>query len=173
MRGRKPKPTMLADLHGRPSKDKAPPYEPKPVGDLAEAPDWFSPDQQQGWRYAISHAPPGLLKRIDRGVLAAWIIAEDLHRQATVAQNKMGTLLVNVGPKEAPVPQQSYYLPIINRQAQIMIRAAGELGFSPVARPRISAAPSLPPIVSKGSDAPITPKRSLDEFIAGHPQTRH
>ena len=36
------------------------------------------------------------------------------------------------------IPVQSPYLPIINRQAEIMLRAASELGFSPTSRSRIT-----------------------------------
>lgn len=166
MQGRKPKPTQLADLHGRPSKDKPPPREPKAVtGDLAEPPDWMTATQQAGWRYAIEHAPPGLLKRIDRGALTVWIAAEDLHRQALIAQSKM-TLLV-----KAPITgaaMQSPYLPIINRQGQIMLKAASELGFSPVARPRAGVMPSLPPPQHKGANGQA-PRRPLDDFLRAHP----
>jgi hypothetical protein len=51
MRGRKPIPTVLARLHGNPRDRKPPVPEPKPAGDLTEAPDWFSADQKAGWEY--------------------------------------------------------------------------------------------------------------------------
>src|SRR6187402_1396175 len=128
MRGRKPKPTILAALHGKPShtaKD-ARINEPIPVtGSLDDPPDWLNPAQQAGWRYAMTHCPPGMLAHIDRGVLAVWVVAEDLHRRAVVAQNNAASLLV-----KAPLtgtPLQSPYLAIINRQGVMMIKAAGEL----------------------------------------------
>lgn len=179
MQGRKRKPTVLADLHGRPSKDKAPPREPQAVtGDLSEAPDFLSDAQRAGWRYAIEHAPPGLLKRIDKGALMVWIVAEDLHRQATIAQNKM-PLLVKVSngpdkPGQVPMAMQSPYLPIINRQGLIMLKAASELGFSPVSRPRVGLMPSLPPLApNEGDHAAATQTRTLDDFLSAHPQTQH
>ena len=33
---------------------------------------------------------------------------------------------------------QSPYLPIVNKQAQIMLKSAAELGFTPVSRSRVS-----------------------------------
>ena len=75
MRGRKPKPTILAALHGKPShtaKD-ARINEPIPVtGSLDDPPDWLNPAQQAGWRYAMTHCPPGMLAHIDRGVLTSF-----------------------------------------------------------------------------------------------------
>lgn len=168
--GRKPVPTLLNKLHGKPNKGRKPnPHEPKAVtGDLDEPPEWMTESQQAGWRYAIEHAPPGLLKRIDKGALTVWIAAEDMHRQALVAQSKMRGLLV-----EAPItkaPMQSPYLPIINRQGLIMLKAASELGFSPVARPRVGMMPSLPvPKAETGHDK--APRRSLEDFLEQHPTT--
>ena len=69
MRGRKPKPTALHDLHGtfRATRHKAREAEPKAVGDLlSEPPDWMTDGQQAGWRYAVENAPKGVLRRIDR-----------------------------------------------------------------------------------------------------------
>src|ERR1700686_2894977 len=105
------------------------------------------------WRIGpmrLTHAPAGLLKRIDRGALLAWVVAEDLHRQAATAQAKVG-LLVRIKTKatadkdDPGVPVASPYINIINQQAKIMLKAASELGFTPVSRPRIGAgAPVLP-----------------------------
>ncbi len=167
MRGRKPKPTLLADLHGRPRKTTPPPAEPKPVGELSDSPDWLTEAQQAGWTYALRHAPPGLLKRLDRGALAVWVVAEDLHRQAAVAQSKTGLL---VKTPNADLPMQSPYLPIINRQALIMLKAASELGFTPVSRPRIFASGPAPGEGLHGHDT--TPATgTLADFLASDPDS--
>jgi P27 family predicted phage terminase small subunit len=165
MKGRKPIPTALADLHGRPRHNKAPRSEPKPVGDLDEPPAWMTDDQKDGWRYAIQHASPGLLKRIDRSALTAWVIAEDIHRQAVIMQ-AASPLLIKA-PKTG-VLMQSLYLPIINRQALIMLKAASELGFSPTARPRIGAMSDAAARSTKRAvkDQPTKP---LDDFLDENP----
>lgn len=170
MRGRKPKPSMLHALHGLPGDRPLPKDEPKPVGDLWEAPDWMSDKQQESWRYAIANAPPGLLKRIDRGVLAVWVAAETVHREAAARQARSPLVIT------APVtgtPMQSPFIGVMNRQAQIMLKAASELGFSPVSRPRISVPglPAIPMNPATRSDASPAPKRSLDEFLAAAPPT--
>jgi P27 family predicted phage terminase small subunit len=165
MRGRKPKPTQLHILHGNPSEKRLPRNEPKPPGDLTDPPDHFSDDQKTAWRYALTNAPPGMLRRIDRGALAVWTVAEDLHRQAVIRQNRIGLLVEAPGGSAI----QSPYLPIINRQALIMLKAASELGFSPVARPRIFG--GQPGEVPRG---PVTrePKGAavpLEQFLARPP----
>jgi hypothetical protein len=57
-----------------------------PPGDLKEPPKWMSKSQRAGWRYVIRNTPPGLLKKLDRGLLAQWVSAEDWHRIAELAR---------------------------------------------------------------------------------------
>ena len=139
--GRKPKPTHLKLLEGNRKKEKLNKREPKPDGDLLEPPDFLTKEQKIGWAYAIAHSPRGLLKKLDRSALVSYIVAEDLYRQAVVAVNKSG-LVVKSPVKEEPM--QNPYLAIVNKQAQIMLRAQAELGFTPSARSRISIG-DLPP----------------------------
>lgn len=134
MRGRKPVPTHLKLIRGNPGKRRLNENEPIPEGDLNAPPTWMSKSQRAGWRYAIANAPPGLLKRLDRSVLSAWVVAEDLHRTASQMLDKHGLLIKapNTG-----LPIQSPYLPVANRQATIMLKAAEQLGFSPGSRSRV------------------------------------
>jgi hypothetical protein len=71
-------------------------------------------------------------REIDRGlaILAAKLEAEDEHARAVVEGRRMGQV---VKTKEGNVVNNPH-LGIANRQAFIMIRAAGELGFTPSAR---------------------------------------
>lgn len=135
MRGRKPKPTVLKLIDGNNGKNKINKNEPVAVGDLSEPPEWFSDDQKATWAYAIDHAPSGLLKKIDKSALMAWVIAEDLFRQAVLQVNKMNLII------KSPVkgdPMQNPYLPIVNKQAVNMLKAAAELGFTPSSRSRVT-----------------------------------
>ena len=158
-RGRRPIPTHLKVLRGNPGKRALPENEPQPKGNLFEPPDFLSEAQRVRWNYAIATSPPGLLKRTDRDILTAWVVAADLHAIAVVKQTEIDAgsdvpLLARVGgtvnadgARIGGTLQQSPYLPIINRQAQIMSRLVAELGFSPSARTRISlgAAPDETP----------------------------
>lgn len=141
MRGRKPVPTHLKMIRGNPGKRAMNRNEPVPTGDLLDPPEWMSDSQKAGWIYAIENAPQGLLKKLDRSVLVAWAVAEDLHHQASVMLEKYGMLTKapNTG-----LPIQSPYLPIVNKQAQILLKAAEQLGFSPASRSRVQVVDSVP-----------------------------
>jgi hypothetical protein len=70
----------------------------KTEDELFDAPERLSEGQRANWNHELAHTPPGLLERLDRGVLVAWVVAEDLRRQAA-AQARVG-LLVRLGMKE-------------------------------------------------------------------------
>lgn len=134
MRGRKPKPTWLKVVGGNPGRRPLNDAEPIPQGDLVDAPTWMTESQQTGWRYAIEHAPLGLLKRLDRSVLAVWVVAQDLHQDAAEKVARYGAVI------KAPVtgvPIQSPYVAVLNKQAAIMMKAASEMGFTPSSRSRV------------------------------------
>ena len=78
-----------------------------------------------------------------------------------------------IGADDPGVPAASPYINIINQQAKIMLKAASELGFTPVSRPRINA--GVGPDFSVGQfatergiedeDLP-----SFDEYLAAAPK---
>jgi len=144
MRGRKPKPTHLRLIEGNRGRRPPPLNEPKPRGNLQTPPGWFTDQQREVWRYAIESAPPGLLKLLDREVLAIWCVASEIYQRAIEAQSRIdavgGLQLLTKTPEGHLV--QSPYLPIINKQAAIMLKAASELGFTPSSRTRVSVDPS-------------------------------
>jgi P27 family predicted phage terminase small subunit len=107
----------------------------------------MSEDQQAGWRYAVEHAPRGILRHIDLGVLTIWVAAEDRHRTAARMQARMdrGAKLPLLTKTKDGTAIASPYLGIMNRAAAIMIKAASELGFSPAARPRLGASAAQDP----------------------------
>lgn len=171
MRGRKPKPALLKDLHG--SKEPRNPDEPIAVGDLSvdpayRCPEHFTSEQGDAWEYALRHSPPGLLKYIDASVLEAWVVAHCLHRRATREMLGRG-LLIKQGSLLMPSP----LIGIINRQAIIMMKAASELGFSPVSRPRIFAAgPAIGESLSSRPTqrAKDAPQQSLQDYLDNAPR---
>ena len=141
MKGRKPVPTHLKVIRGNPGKRKLNKNEPLPIGDLVDAPEWMAESQRQNWNYAVENAPKGLLKKLDRSVLVAWTVAEDLHRRSSEQVEKFGILTKapNTG-----LPMQSPYLPVVNKQAQIMLKAAELLGFTPASRSRVQVIEDRP-----------------------------
>lgn len=133
MAGRKPKPTQLKLIQGTAKKCRINTREPKPQGDLYEPPEWMSDTEKDGWRYAIEHAPKGLLKRLDQSALVLWVVAEDKFREATQKLNQFGMIVKS--PNGLPMP--SPYSTELKKYGLLMLRAASELGFTPSARARV------------------------------------
>lgn len=116
--------------------------EPQPQGKLEERPppEHLSETQRQIWREAIKSAPPGMLRFLDESVLEVWVVARERHRDASKKVSELGSLL----KAKSGVPYQNPYLSIMNKQAQIMLKAAAELGFSPSSRSRVKVEPPKP-----------------------------
>jgi P27 family predicted phage terminase small subunit len=149
MRGRKPKPTGLHKLQGtlNVTRHKGRTREPEAEGDLlATPPAWMTASQQAGWRHAVAHAPRGVMRQVDRGVLAIWVVAEDQHRTASVMQAELDqtTRLLLLTKNKDGTPGVSPYVTISHRAAATMLKAGSELGFSPAARPRLAAGALAP-----------------------------
>jgi P27 family predicted phage terminase small subunit len=171
-RGVKPMPTVLKDLHGTARLDRFNPDEPKPEGDLDEnptdCPEHFTPEMRAIWEYALQHAPPGLLKRLDASVLEIWVVAHSIHRTAT---KMLRGLLIRTPNSDYPV--QSPILPVINRQAMVMIKAAEQLGFTPTARPRIVATTGGAQGENLQRRGAASTDESLDSYLANAPRAIH
>jgi P27 family predicted phage terminase small subunit len=136
---RRNKPTHLKLVEGRRDRRPVPLQKGEPLlrENLIDPPEWLSEDQKAGWEYALSHAPCGLLKKLDRTLLSAWVVAESVHKEAAIKlQNSPLVLKTSQG-----AIIQSPFLGILNRQAVIMKALAAEFGFSPAARTRIVCGP--------------------------------
>jgi P27 family predicted phage terminase small subunit len=130
--GRRRKPTKLKLVEGRHYRLNQ--REPVPEGDLIVVPSHFDVRQREVWDAVLANAPSGLLKRLDAGVLACWVVALCLHEEA-VQKLQLSPKIIK-SPNGLPV--QSPWLQILNKQAALLVRLAGELGFSPAARARVS-----------------------------------
>jgi P27 family predicted phage terminase small subunit len=132
MRGRKAKPTPIKILHATAKKaERLVKRQIETPGALIDPPEWLTVNQKADWSFAIENAPRNVLKRIDKAVLAGWVVAQDIHRRACIALQQTQLLINPALPKPNP------YLSIANRQMVLMLRAASELGFTPCARARI------------------------------------
>jgi P27 family predicted phage terminase small subunit len=144
MPGRRPKPTVLHRLQGtynatNHGRDRA--REPIASGDLTDAPADLTPTQEQAWRYAIKHAPRGILHSIDRDILRLWVETLDRRNEAQqLLETETSALLWITSPCHR----------VIDRTTTLLIRLASELGFSPAARPRLQVTP--PPPVENDAD---------------------
>jgi P27 family predicted phage terminase small subunit len=106
--------------------------EPQPNGRLsATPPRWLTPLQGEYWTAAVQGAPPDLLRLVDGATLAVYCVAAALHQQATEAQ-----AAVELSPDGV---HASPYLRIADAAGARLLRAIGELGFSPSSRPKLSS----------------------------------
>ena len=147
MRGRKPTPTHLKVVRGNPGHRPLPANEPLPARELSAAPDWLDPDELAEWNHAIEQAPRGMLRSLERDVLAVYVSALVMLRRATLAQRKLGEGkdLPFLAKTPNGMAVQSPYLGIINKQRLIVLKAAAELGFTPSARTRVDLVPYAAP----------------------------
>jgi P27 family predicted phage terminase small subunit len=163
MRGRKPKPTLLKDLHG--SKKPRNQSEPRIEQALGSAPSYFDGEQCAAWDHAVRHAPPGMLRALDAKMLESWCVASVIHSRAVQELTEQRRLV-------APCPRNPAYsvpsplLGIINRQTAILARLASELGFSPAARPRIRTDSPT----QTATELEDRPRMSLEEYLASAPR---
>lgn len=170
-RGPRKTPTVLAELHGNPGKRKRNRAEPRPGGDLFDAPHWMTADQRAEWRYIVENSVPGLLTSVDRGNLTAYVVAACLHRQAAKELAKAKSLVVQVGERGAM--QQHPALQIVNRQALIMIKAAAEMGFTPASRTRVTVDGEVPPPNGQAVASTAAPASGgLAAFASRNPDAR-
>jgi P27 family predicted phage terminase small subunit len=136
VRGRRPKPTRLKMLTGNPGKRPLNPDEPQPEAAVPECPPELGPVAKREWDRLVGElAELGLLTNLDRAALAAYCGAYALWAEAMEAIQKFGTMVKS----PSGYPQQSPYVAVANRQAEIMMRIASEFGFTPASRSRISA----------------------------------
>jgi P27 family predicted phage terminase small subunit len=87
--------------------------------------------QGRYWTAAVEGAPPDLLRLVDGEVLAVFCVAAALHQQA--CEEQAAVALSPDGKTMSP------YLKIADIAGARMLRAAGELGFSPSSRPKLSS----------------------------------
>lgn len=137
------KPTALHKLQNteRASVRKKRIAEPKAEGDITEPPAYFTRGQREGWEYIIANAPAYLLKRIDRGVLALYVIAEDNLRLASLEQAERNRTLKHpllMRTKRGAEWRMAPYISIVEKCATVMLRCAREMGFTPASRTAIN-----------------------------------
>lgn len=129
MKGRKKLPVAVHILNGNPGKRKLNLDEPKAVGAVGDAPEWFTPLQRTYWEYALVSAPEGVLGAIDRDLLATWATLAALHEQAAVQLQDQPLVVEG---------RQNPLCRTISQTAQQLRMIGAELGFTPSGRARLS-----------------------------------
>jgi P27 family predicted phage terminase small subunit len=96
-------------------------------------PAWFTAEHKAEWDYYLANVPPGLLKSIDFNTFTRYISAVVEYNRAAMALRTAPMLDTTPNGFEQP----SAYYSILNRQAEISLRCAVEMGFTPSSRARV------------------------------------
>jgi len=136
MRGRRPKPTRLKLLTGNPGKRPLNEREPEPEPSIPDCPPELGPVARREWDRLVGELGKlRILTALDRAALASYCGAYGLWADAMEQIQKYGSMVKS----PSGYPQQSPYLAVANRQAEIMMRIASEFGFTPASSSRISS----------------------------------
>jgi P27 family predicted phage terminase small subunit len=134
MRGRKPLPSNVVRLRGNPGKRRLNDAEPRPAAKAPPCPACLGDEARKEWqRLAKELAALGLLTGLDRNLLAAYCQAHALWVEAVSSIGRYGTMVKSPNG----FPMQSPYVAVANKQVDIMVRIAAELGMTPSSRTRI------------------------------------
>jgi phage terminase small subunit len=98
-------------------------------------PGHLTEDQKEAWRYAIDHAPLGLLRSLGLALLDVWVVHLDLHRKAAAELFAPKSKLVNERDGAAPMPNR--HIGVMRNAAMVLSRLACEVGFPPSSRSRV------------------------------------
>ena len=134
MRGRKSTPTWLKIVAGVPGHRPLNLDEPIPDGDLSEPPEWYTDAHRKVWAKALKDAPAGLLKELDASVLNVWVCATVLHADACSKLAQYGSVIRH---PVTGTPTANPYAIVAKQNAELMLRAASEMGFSPTSRSKV------------------------------------
>lgn len=138
----------LHDLGGTLRRDRghAPEREAVAAGRLFAAPAGLTAAQRIVWRREIRAAPAGVLAKIDLEILRQWVrVVDRCDKLQKVIDEGHG----EPGWEAAPAHRQ------LDRALGLLLRLAGELGFSPASRPKLRIEPAAP------SDDPANPWHAL------------
>lgn len=160
MRGRKKIPTQLKILRGNPSGRPLPKNEPVPRGSLKQAPAWFDARHKKLWERVVASAPKGVLKKIDAGILEIWVCATIQHEDAATQLRKQELTITTPGGLVKPNP----LIVVMRTAAQIMIKAASEMGFTPASRARVTISPDDPQDEELGDGNESDQEKSSNPF---------
>ena len=124
----------------------APEREAVAAGRLFAAPAGLTAAQRIVWRREIRAAPAGVLAKIDLEFLRQWVGSSTA---ATSCRKSSTKVTGEPGWEAAPAHRQ------LDRALGLLLRLAGELGFSPASRPKLRIEPAAP------SDDPANPWHAL------------
>jgi P27 family predicted phage terminase small subunit len=136
MRGRRPLPRTLHELHGNPSKKRLDDIEePVTRGPLGPPPDDLDPSARQAWVELEEVMPVAVLASCDLPMVAAYCTAVARHREAVVRLRETGGAVMDRDGVLVTNPWSR----VVDRQAVLIMRFSAELALTPAARASMAA----------------------------------
>ena len=135
--GRKPKPTHLKLLAGKPGHRPLPEVEPQPdpVTEATQPPKWLSGEGRIVWAEEFPKlVRNGMLTEIDLSAFAKYCQAFGRYLNAESMVAKQGEVLIAPG---SGFPIQNPYLAVSNKAQEQMHKAESEFGMTPSSRSRV------------------------------------
>jgi P27 family predicted phage terminase small subunit len=143
MRGRKPVPTVLKQIHGNPGKRRLNPNEPKPERGVPIAPHKLSKAEAAHWRRLVPILQSTrVLTVADGDILGGLCRAQALADAAAREVAKRGVLIemIDTATKRIVV-RPNPAIRILSDALRHVRGFATDLGLSPASRSRVTAAP--------------------------------
>lgn len=132
---RKATPTHLKILTGNPGKRPINTTEFVPETNINEVkpPRNLTKNAKKIWQSILDQSPPGMIKALDMAEMTRFCVAYDLYMQAYETVQVEGMVMKN----DKGITIQNPWVAIMNKQAEIMASAGGNLGLSPSARSKL------------------------------------
>jgi P27 family predicted phage terminase small subunit len=138
--GRKPKPTHLKLLAGKPGHRPLSEAEPEPelVNETTPPPAWMSGEGRAVWAAEFPKlVRNGMITEVDLPAFAKYCQAFGRYLNAESMVAKQGEVLIAPG---SGFPIQNPYLAVSNKAAEQMHKAESEFGMTPSSRSRVAPA---------------------------------
>lgn len=140
MRGAKPKPKVIRELEGNPSKRPIPDV-PDPDPSLPDKPDWLSALASHEWDRIVPELYKlGLITKIDETTLAGYCQAWARYVEAEKLLTDQGITIVDDKGNQKTHPAVT----VSQRNLEKVLKYVAEFGLSPSARMRIHIKPEEP-----------------------------
>jgi P27 family predicted phage terminase small subunit len=136
--GRKPKPTHLKLLAGKPGHRALPEAEPQPepVTESTQPPEWMSGEGRAVWAVEFPKlVRNAMITEVDLLAFAKYCQAFGRYLNAESMVAKQGEVLIAPG---SGFPIQNPYLAVSNKAQEQMHKAESEFGMTPSSRARVA-----------------------------------
>ena len=133
-RGPKPKPTAVKRMEGNPGKRALNEFEPEPIADDVDCPEWLDADARAEWSRVYQRLVScRILTPLDMAILADYCQSYAQMVRAETNIQKYGDIIKT----PSGYVQQAPHVGIYNQASKRMKQAAAELGLTPSSRTRI------------------------------------